>query len=180
MRFAILGFLSRGPLSGYDLKKRFVSSELVPWSGNNNQVYTGLLALEREGLVTGTVVHRDDGPTRKTYALTSAGREALREWLRSEPELPHLRHAFLLRLQWADQLNDDELSAVLTGYEEQVRIKVLTLKEQARRDAPAPATSLRDGELRRMAAERWISIYESEQLWVHELRSTIAPGVTSG
>ena len=39
IKYAILGLLSWKPFSGYDLKKIFVDSASLYWSGNNNQIY---------------------------------------------------------------------------------------------------------------------------------------------
>ncbi|RPI32756.1 MAG: DUF4180 domain-containing protein, partial [Chloroflexota bacterium] len=39
IKFAILGYLSWRPFSGYDLKKLFADSAAFYWSGNNNQIY---------------------------------------------------------------------------------------------------------------------------------------------
>ena len=55
IRYAILGFLSWKPLSGYDLKKMFVESVFIYWSGNNNQIYKELIQLTREEMVTNEI-----------------------------------------------------------------------------------------------------------------------------
>ena len=164
INFAILGFLSREPLTGYDLKKRFAGSEIFYWSGNNNQIYRALVELHQAGWVEQTIEQPESGPARKLYTLTDQGRAELRRWLLSPPELPQLRHPLLIRLAWADQLEAAELDELLAQYEEELRVKLLMLRQQMRRD-PAPA-----GGLWEIVSARWIAFYEQEWEWVQRLR----------
>src|SRR5262249_38709662 len=122
--FAILGFLAAEPCSGYDLKKLFVASESLHWSGNNNQVYTAIVQLHRDGLATKEVQQPEQGPARKLYSITEKGKEALREWIRSEPELPEFRSPILVQLMAADLLSQDELNGLLSAYEEELQLKI--------------------------------------------------------
>ena len=62
IKLAILGILSWKPSTGYELKKVFEDSSFMYWSGNNNQVYKGLMSLEKESLVTSELIHRDSSP----------------------------------------------------------------------------------------------------------------------
>ena len=170
IRYAILGFLSWRPLTGYDLKKMFADSAYFHWSGNNNQIYRTLVELHREGLVTQEVQVQESYPPRKVYTITEAGRAALRAWLLSPPELPQLRNPFLAQLAWADQLAPAELDALLAQYEHEVEMQLLMRREQERRGSPSPARTPRETYLWRMIAEAWISTYENELAWVRKLR----------
>src|SRR5512141_798026 len=105
IRHALLGFLSWRPLTGYDLKKRVADSEFLHWSGNSNQIYTTLIQLHREGLVTARTEQQENLPPRKTYTLTDSGRDQLESWVLSAPELPETRGSFLVQLAWADHLS---------------------------------------------------------------------------
>ena len=146
IEFAILSLLSSGPLSGYDLKKLFSESEALPWSGNNNQIYRSLVELHRSGLTDQEIQQPAEGPARKLYTLTPSGRDALREWLRSEPELPAFRAPIFARLVGSDLLTDEELDQLLSRYDEELRLKVIGLEELAapraahrtRQRTPAP------------------------------------------
>ena len=174
IQHAILGFLSWRPLTGYDLKKLFAESEFFYWSGNSNQIYRALLQLHKEGLVTREVEHQETYPDRKVYALTEQGRAALRAWTGSAPELPELRHTFLVQLAWADQLPPAELDALLQAYEEQVHAQLLICQEQARRGEIDPARTGREAYLWRAVAGNWIGFYEHELAWVQSLRDGLA------
>jgi DNA-binding PadR family transcriptional regulator len=98
IKYAILGYLSWTPLTGYDLKKRFEESAAFHWSGNNNQIYKALVELHGEELVTLEVQQQPDAPPRKIYTITHRLRR--RRWALSN------RTALLKipsRIAWADR-----------------------------------------------------------------------------
>ena len=67
---------------------------LAPDGVDEGMVYRALRELEAEGLVgSGWVI--DDGPPRRTYRLTDAGRSALDEWIAVMRERGRLVDAFL-------------------------------------------------------------------------------------
>ncbi|MCD4685797.1 MAG: PadR family transcriptional regulator [Anaerolineae bacterium] len=174
IRYAILGLLSWQPLTGYDLKQIFRDSATMYWSGSSNQIYRTLVKLHDDALVTRETVNQDSGPSRKIYTITDAGRAELRTWLLSPPELPEIKHPFLIQLAWADQLDPDELDGVLAQYEEEVRVKRLMLCEQLQRDAAAaPGRTPREALLWERIAAHWIATYERELAWVQTLRADL-------
>lgn len=170
IQYAIIGFLSWRPFSGYDLKKLFADSPFFHWSGNNNQIYTTLVQLQHDGLVASEVQYPERGPARKVYTITEAGLAELRRWLPSPPELPQWRNGFLAQLAWADQLPAEELDRLLAQYEHEVAIQVLMRREQERRGSDHPARTPREAYLWRMIAQNGTLSLETELAWVRELR----------
>ncbi len=170
IQYAILGLLSWRPFSGYDLKKVFADSTVIYWSGNNNQIYTALVQLHTEGLVTQEIQVQESLPARKIYNLTEKGRAALKQWVLSTPELPELRNTFLIQLTWADLLDDAELDALLARYEEEVRVQLLMQQEKARRQEAPPARTEREAYLWEMISQNVLSVYENELSWVRRVR----------
>ncbi len=79
--YALLGLLAREPLSGYDLTRRMEERAGFFWSARHSQIYPELARLEREGMVMHKVVEQSDRPDKKVYEATSAGLEALKEWV---------------------------------------------------------------------------------------------------
>ena len=173
IKHAILGFLSGTPLTGYDLKKMFARSEILYWSGNNNQIYRALVELHQENLVTIEVQLQENKPPRKIYTITSQGAAELRRWVLSTPELPQLRNSFLVRLAWADQLDAAELDTLLGAYEEELRVKLLMLRAQGQYAALSPARTPRETLLWDSMAENWMSFHENELTWVRKLRQAL-------
>ena len=93
LRFALLGFLNLGPMTGYDLKKQLDRSTQNFWHAGLNQIYPTLKKMEDEGWITSTVEPQQARPDRVVYHMSETGRQELLEWL-AEPlsELPRGRH----------------------------------------------------------------------------------------
>jgi PadR family transcriptional regulator, regulatory protein AphA len=173
IKYAILGYLSWQPYSGYDLKKIFEDSAVFHWSGNNNQIYKALVELHEQGMVTLEVQQQADHPPRKIYTITESGRAELRQWLLTAPELPQIRNTFLVQLAWADQLPAGELDDLLNGYEEEVRLHRLMLDEQRKRGKAAPQRTAREILLWNAILQNRILLYDSELRWVSQLRDEL-------
>jgi PadR family transcriptional regulator, regulatory protein AphA len=78
--YVVLGMIGlRGPSTPYDLKRGIGRSVGYFWPFPHAQLYAEPERLERMGLLA--VQPEDSGRRRKTYSLTEAGRNALREWL---------------------------------------------------------------------------------------------------
>ena len=171
IKHAILGFLNWRPMTGYDLKKHFAASETFHWSGNSNQIYTNLVQLHNEGLVSKEVQDQDSGPSRKVYTITPEGQDALHQWLLTPPELPQLKNGFLAQLAWADQLSSAELDDLLAQYEDETSVKLRMVQEQAeRKSSPLPRRTPRERQLGNMIGAYWLSFYQHELDWVRRLR----------
>ncbi len=171
LKYAILGFLSWRPMSGYDLKKMFTQAAFIPWAGSNNQIYNTLLELQREGLVTHEVEQPERGPARKVYTVTEHGAGELCEWLKTSPEPPEQRSPFLLQLAWADRLGAHELDALLADYERQVEMQLLMAQESERRQRDQPGRTTRERYLWQQIGANRIGFYERELAWVRETRA---------
>jgi len=185
--YAILGLLSWRPLTGYEIKKMFAGSAVLYWSGNNNQIYTTLVKLHANSLVTRQVEIQEDSPSRKIYSISPKGRAELKKWLLSVPEPPKLKNSFLLQLAWADQLNPDELDALLGKYEAEMQVQLSMLQKQEQRRNISPSGAPRDAYINltlartpreavlwRMIQENWISFYEHELNWIRKLLAQLA------
>lgn len=170
----ILGLLSAGSLTGYDLKKRFSNSLMLPWSGNSNQIYKALLELHEQGLVTLEEQQQANKPPRKLYTLTPKGHQALRDWLQSTPELPQFQSPLLLQLLWADQVERSESRDVLDKYEAELSEHVAMLREYVRRQAPS-TIAVGEHSIAVSAMQHWITLYELHLEWVRHLRDVLTP-----
>lgn len=170
IKYAILGILSCNPLTGYDLKKIIQDSPFMHWSGNNNQIYKSLVELLDEELVTNEVHHQEGSPSKKIYNITKEGMDALREWVLSSPEPPEFKKTFLVQLAWADQLNAEQLSTLLSRYEYEIKMQIVLQQEIKRRGVFSPDRSAKESLLWKMIYENLIASYEQELEWVDNLR----------
>lgn len=143
------------------------------WSGNNNQIYKALLNLENEDLVTSEVVHQDNSPSKKIYTITEEGLKELKKWLVSSPEAPEIKKTFLVQLAWSDMLSNQELSDVLSKYENEIKLQLIMQKEKYRRALHSPNRSTRESLIWEMISENIISTYNNELNWVRETRKKL-------
>jgi DNA-binding PadR family transcriptional regulator len=112
--YGILASLAQQPRSGYDITRWFAHVTKHFCAFGHSSVYPALADLEQRGLVTYTEVPSDQGPTRKVYELSPAGRDALLEWaaqpapdaeVRDEQLLKALCYGFLPTEQVIGQLH---------------------------------------------------------------------------
>lgn len=116
MHHVILGLLLTGPLSLYDVQKRFAAGLAHFYSSSSGSIERALRTLVTAGHAT---IHDDPGSARRrrVYRITPSGRAAWREWMQSptpagaDAETTALAKVFLLgRLEDAG-----EQAAVLAG-----------------------------------------------------------------
>lgn len=95
--FAILELLSRKPLSGYELKKRFGGSIVFFWRAGHSQIYPELKKMEVDEIVVSSRVTHPWRPTKKVYAITDKGRAELIEWLGQKAKLQAVKDEMMLK-----------------------------------------------------------------------------------
>ncbi len=97
-RFAILGVLSLGAMSGYDVKKLIERSIAHFWNESYGQIYPVLNRLAAEGLAERRREKQRGKPDRHVYSLTDKGRQELVRWLAVPARYEPFRSEFLLKL----------------------------------------------------------------------------------
>ncbi|MFK5635525.1 hypothetical protein [Ornithinimicrobium sp. LYQ103] len=103
MQHVILGLLLSGPLSAYDLHRRFTAGISLFYSASLGGIQRALAQLLADGSVTASKAD-DTRRGRTAYAATARGREAWRAWMLEEqvtgvdPETTMLAKVYLLGL----------------------------------------------------------------------------------
>jgi len=180
LEHAILGFLDRGPMTGYDLKTRcFDEAVGHVWTADQAQVYRTLDRLADRGLVKPKLVPQRGRPDRRLFSITSRGRTALGEWLRSAEEPGPLRDPLLLHLALASGLPDPEIVSLLqrarAGYMK--RLESLRRDIASQRPSPAAPTA-RDAELHRMTLHAAMSNARTTVDWIDDCIDRVSGGLT--
>jgi PadR family transcriptional regulator AphA len=85
MEAVVLGLLSEGERSGYDLLKRAEASVAYIWSPAKSHVYAVLPRLVDGGHARRRNVSQQGRPDKQLYRLTPGGRAAVRTWLEDVP-----------------------------------------------------------------------------------------------
>ena len=102
--YAVLGMLAVQPWSAYELTKQMRRSLAYCWPKAESVLYDEPKRLVKLGLARVREEPAGNGSrTHAVYAITEAGRAALREWLATEPAPPRFELEPLLRLLYADQ-----------------------------------------------------------------------------
>jgi len=102
-RYVVLGMLSLGPMSGYEMKKRIEASTSNFWSESYGQLYPTLKQLVTAGLTVSHTEKQEGKPERYKHTLTDKGWETLRHWLSEKTEHPTQRNELLLKLFFGRQ-----------------------------------------------------------------------------
>ncbi|RKX77641.1 MAG: hypothetical protein DRP87_08560 [Spirochaetes bacterium] len=95
-RYLIMGLLSEGPMSGYDIRRITLERFRFFWSESFGQIYPELRRLEQDGLIA-RLEEKDTPRHKKRFSLTEKGMEMLRQWLLSPAETEQMRFEVLLK-----------------------------------------------------------------------------------
>jgi len=96
--YAILGILTMGAMSGYDIRRQLDESLIFFWSESYGQIYPALKRLAGEALIAPTGAAKAGTRARQTFAITDKGRLRLAQWLAELPGRQRYRNEFLLKL----------------------------------------------------------------------------------
>lgn len=134
LKYAILGLLSRGPLTGYDIAKEFGSDLGNFWSAQHSQIYPELKKLTDEGLVVFHTVTHGEKLEKKLYTITAAGRDDFLQWLsRDEPLEPTPKDIFKLKTYFSDALPAPEFLLQFQSQLKKREAKLAMLKQHMER-----------------------------------------------
>jgi len=164
--YAVLGFLTWGPMSGYDIKKAVEQSTANFWCESYGQIYPILRRLIERGLAArSSRGERSSGAReRQVYRITDRGREELRRWLLEPTEPPTVRHELLLKLFFARQVEPLAAKRQIESFRRHhagLLSRYAGIRDRIRSehagspDLPFWLLTLRYGELERQAVIAW-------------------------
>ncbi|MGH9200091.1 MAG: PadR family transcriptional regulator [Vicinamibacterales bacterium] len=126
--YALLALLAIRPWTGYELTRQLRRSLHYAWPRSEANLYKEQKQLV--GLGWATVAKETIGKrTRNRYQITSAGRRALRAWMHTEPDVPHLEVEGVVRMFFADQGSVEDLVQSIQTTGERAGDAVLELCE---------------------------------------------------
>jgi DNA-binding PadR family transcriptional regulator len=110
LHYALLGAIAECPRTGYQLLMHFEQSLAYAWPASHSQIYPELARLRDEGLIEQT---GSGARNSKTYAVTQAGLDEVRRWLRETEPDRRVRSDGTLRIFFLWLLEPDEAIAKL-------------------------------------------------------------------
>lgn len=140
-KYAVLGMLSIGPMSGYDIKKLIAETVGHVWSESYGQVYPALRELVEEGLATVATEQQAGKPARKVYTITDAGLAALRRWVAGPIAPRPRRNELLLKLFFGRHVSAAHFVAVVEEIREQEARALAALAAAEASASPADRAS---------------------------------------
>lgn len=119
LKYGILGFLSYGNMTGYDLSKAFHESVDNFWHASSSQIYRELHLLEKLGHVKSEQILQTEKPNKKMYSITTSGQEDFFAWLSQldTDSLFPIRSAFLMRVFFSGMQSPQNSLTLLSTYE---------------------------------------------------------------
>jgi len=162
---ALLGLLTRGELSGYDLQRAGERSGGFFWAPTKSRIYAVLPQLVERGYATSREVQQSGRPNKQLYRITKAGRAALQAWLEEPPVFDPERAPLLLKLYFGDLLSPETVLAHIR----KAKSEALDLKRRLEAQPPQPESLYADLTVRQglewaRAMIRWTSAAEQELL----------------
>ncbi len=176
LRYAVLGFLSLRPLTGYDLKKYFDASVRQFWTADQAQIYRALSQLVDDGLAEVEIVEQDGRPNRKEHHITQAGLTELDQWLRAPLAPQPVREPFLVKVFFAGRLSTTD-SAGMIDARIVAALNQLGILRAIAADAATVLTSEPPGPVRLLTTatlENGIRHVVTELDWLRDLRQDLA------
>jgi len=161
--YALLGFLTWRPMSGYDLKKAIEQSTSNFWSESYGQIYPVLQSLVRDGLARRVDAAARGGRERQEYEITARGRTTLRRWLNAPTAPTPIRSELLLKLFFGRRSDPSNLrqqiaaerARVIDGMAHLKNLHDLLVAQTDQPDAPYWLATLLLGELQSAAQLKW-------------------------
>ncbi len=131
LKYAILGLLDKGNLSGYDITYRFQEEIGHFWSANHSQIYPELRKLTQEGFIEFETLIQGVKLEKKMYSITDKGRQELHGWLVQSMLIPQtLKDAFMLKAYFFSSMHLEEAKQQFLDQLKKRREKLTYLNER--------------------------------------------------
>ncbi len=96
--YALLGIISKKPVTGYDVVRIFKQQMIYFWSTTHSQIYTESHKMENDNLIDHELVIQEVLPNKKVYSITDTGKKELIRWAIEEPLKPaKIKDNFLIK-----------------------------------------------------------------------------------
>lgn len=135
VRAICLGILTRGPATGYEIKKLFDDDGYQHFvEASFGSIYPALTRLTAEGLVLVREEAQDKRPDRKVYSITPAGRSAfVASLMKPLPEDRH-RSPFAFAMLFSHLMPQPRVVEMIDSYIVQSEAKLAQIEDAERKD----------------------------------------------
>jgi DNA-binding PadR family transcriptional regulator len=168
LRAVLLGFLTRGDLTGYELKAAMDESVGFFFGASYGSIYPALRGLEEEDLVRSTLVVQSERPNKKVYGLTPEGRAYFLEALKGSPAEDSFRSEFLMQLFFGNHQDPGRVLALIEDHRTSLRDSLERLRrtEEEIREIPQARYGL-------MCLRYGLDYYENTLAWLDDVQREV-------
>jgi PadR family transcriptional regulator AphA len=168
LRAVLLGFLTRGDLTGYELKGAMDESVGFFFGASYGSIYPTLRSLEEEGLVRSTLVVQTERPNKKVYSLTPEGRAYFLEALGEPPAEDSFRSEFLMQLFFGYHQDPERVLAMIEDHRTTLGSALARLRgtEEEIREIPRARYGL-------MCLRYGLVYYENTLAWLDDVEREV-------
>jgi PadR family transcriptional regulator AphA len=125
-----LGVLSRTAASGYQIKKECEEGPFAHfYAAGFGSIYPALNTLLNQDLISVEEVPQNGKPAKKTYSITSSGRQALMEALLQDPAPDRLRSDFLFIMFFGQLLPAREIDNLIGDRISSLRARLENMRQ---------------------------------------------------
>ena len=169
LEFTILGFLNKGPKTGYELQKKIEKSINHFWTSTQSQIYRTLNKLAEDALIVSEIHYQDEKPNKKVYTITERGKDELIRWLSSPINIPNHRNPFLVQLFFSgDNIDKETIKSNLHHYKKEMERRLFFLKSNEAKLMVESANSKIEYLIYQSLINNGICLLQSEINWVDE------------
>ena len=116
LKHGILGLISNGDKTGYEIMTVFRDSLNHFWSAQTSQIYRELQTMEKAGWISLTHVAQTGKPDKNVFSVTPEGHRELLRWLR-DPRMPAgFKNPFLMKTFFMGELPVEENLAFFRAF----------------------------------------------------------------
>lgn len=130
LKHGILGLLTYGEMSGYELMKTFNSSLAYFWHVRTSQIYLELDNLSKSGFVEFRKEIQEGRPNKNIFKITNKGKEEFKNWFQNSnmSKMLNIKDEFLMMVFFLKELPKNEAINLIKQYKEECELRLTELE----------------------------------------------------
>ncbi len=128
IKFVILGLLTYGSFTGYDIKQIMLRSTSNFMNASFGSIYPALNKLEKEGLIRSTKAI-ENGKYKKVYTIDEIGEKEFMGWLEEPIEFMRSYEDILAKIFFYEKLPKEKASKLIKQLISDINKKIQELEE---------------------------------------------------
>ncbi|WIV12432.1 helix-turn-helix transcriptional regulator [Proteiniborus sp. MB09-C3] len=128
IKFVILGLLTYGQLTGYDIKQIMTRTTSNFMNASFGSIYPALSKLEKQGLISSTKAI-ENGKYKKIYTINEIGEKVFIQWLEEPIDFMRSYEDILAKVFFYEKLSKEKASKLIEQLIEDINNKISGLEK---------------------------------------------------